>query len=153
MVGQQADDIEVDVRLAGPDGTVLAELLGVRFGVVQQAALPEPDTADDLSDRLDEEWLELADAELADYADAAVLAVVSGELRADPADLDVHRPLTEMGVDSLLSESIRQQLTRQFRLALPSSLLWDRPSIASVAQYLAERLASSRTAVDECPAA
>ncbi|MBV9822757.1 MAG: acyltransferase domain-containing protein [Actinobacteria bacterium] len=148
--GELAEDIEVDVRLAAPDGAVLAELLGARFGIVQQAALPEPDST--LSDALDEEWQQLADAELADYVDAAVRSVVATELRADPAELDVHRPLTEMGVDSLLSESIRQQLTRQFRLPLPSSLLWDRPSVAAVAEYLAEQLASSRTVVDECPA-
>jgi 6-methylsalicylic acid synthase len=150
--GQQAADVEVDVTLADLDGTVLARLLGVHFGVVQLAALPEPEPAGQLSERLEEEWLELADAELADYVSAAVLGVVATELRADPVDLDVHRPLTEMGVDSLLSESIRQQLSRQFRTGLPSSLLWDCPSIASVAEYLAQLVASSRSA-DECPAA
>jgi 6-methylsalicylic acid synthase len=58
-----------------------------------------------------------------------------------------------MGVDSLLSESIRQRLNRQFRTALPSSLLWDRPSVTSVAGYLTEVLAASRAAELESPAA
>ncbi|HEV2887767.1 MAG TPA: acyltransferase domain-containing protein, partial [Jatrophihabitans sp.] len=152
-VDQQAEDIEVDVSIADLDGTVLARLLGVHFGVVQQAALPEPGAADGVLDELADEWLELAEPELADYVDSAVRGIVSSELRLDVADLDVHRPLSEMGVDSLLSESIRQQLNRQFRIALPSSLLWDRPSVASVAGYLSDLLVSSRASADECPAA
>jgi 6-methylsalicylic acid synthase len=152
-VDQQAEDIEVDVSIADLDGTVLARLLGVHFGVVQQAALPEPGAADGVLDELADEWLELAEPELADYVDSAVRGIVSSELRLDVADLDVHRPLSEMGVDSLLSESIRQQLNRQFRIALPSSLLWDRPSVASVAGYLSDLLVSSRASADERPAA
>jgi 6-methylsalicylic acid synthase len=146
----QAEDVEVDVTIADLDGAVLAELLGVHFGVVQHAALPEPGAA---LDQLDAEWLELAEPELADYVDSAVRGVVSFQLRLDPADLDVHRPLSEMGVDSLLSESIRQQLNREFGIALPSSLLWDRPSVASVADYLSELLISSRAPADDRPAA
>ncbi len=147
---EQAEDVEVDVTIAGLDGTVLAELLGAHFGVVQQAALPQPDGA---PEQQDQPWRELPEPELADYVDSAVRGVVSFELRLDPADLDVHRPLSEMGVDSLLSESIRQRLNRQFGIALPSSLLWDRPSVAAVTGYLTDALISSRAPADECPAA
>src|SRR5262249_60797573 len=40
--GDQADDVEVDVTLADLDGAALARLSGVRFGVAQHAAVPEP---------------------------------------------------------------------------------------------------------------
>ncbi|HEY3259086.1 MAG TPA: beta-ketoacyl synthase N-terminal-like domain-containing protein [Pseudonocardiaceae bacterium] len=142
----QADDVEVDVTIADLDGAVVARLSGVRFGVVQPAAIPEPDPDDGVVEHQDAAWLELPDQELPDYVDAAVRCVVAVELRLDPGELDGHRPLSEMGVDSLLSESIRQRLNRQFSIALPSSLLWDRPSIAAVAGYLSELLLASRAA-------
>ncbi|HEX8080536.1 MAG TPA: beta-ketoacyl synthase N-terminal-like domain-containing protein [Jatrophihabitans sp.] len=149
----QAEDVEVDVTIADLDGAVLAEMLGVHFGVVQQAALPEPGASEGVRDQLDQQWHELPAPELAGYVDSAVRGVVSSELRMDPTDLDVHRPLSEMGVDSLLSESIRQQLNRRFGIALPSSLLWDRPSVAAVAEFLADSLLNSRASADERPAA
>lgn len=152
-VDEQAEDVEVDVLIADLDGVVLARMLGVHFGVVQQAALPEAGAPDGALEQSDDEWLELPEPELADYVDSAVRGIVSFELRLADADLDVHRPLSEMGVDSLLSESIRQQLNRQFRIALPSSLLWDRPSVASVADYLSELLIGSRASANERPAA
>jgi hypothetical protein len=148
----QADDVEVDVMISGLDGAVLALMSGVRFGVVRQAAVPEADS-DDVVVHAETEWCELTAPELRDYVDAAVRNVVAGELRLDPSDLDAHRPLPEMGVDSLLGESIRQRLNRQFRTALPSSLLWDRPSAASVASYLVELVASSKAADEERSAA
>lgn len=151
--GEQADDVEVDVTLADLDGVVVARLSGVRFGVVQQAAMPEPDADGGVDRQADVEWLELPDPELHEYVDSAVRGVVAVELRLDPGDLDVHRPLPEMGVDSLLSESIRHRLNRQFRTALPSSLLWDRPSVTSVAGYLSELLLAARAAEAERPAA
>jgi 6-methylsalicylic acid synthase len=142
--GEQADEVEVDVTIADLDGTILAQLAGARFGVVQHAAIPAPLAAGEEVAESDVDWLELAEAELAAYVDAAVRGVVAGELRLDPDDLDGHRPLSEMGVDSLLSESIRQQLNRRFRTALPSSLLWDRPSVTAVAGYLTEVLVGAR---------
>jgi acyl carrier protein len=142
--GSQADDVEVDITLADPQGTVVARLSGVRFGGVRQAALPADGGG------ADTDLLELPDHELSGYVDSAVRAIVASELRLDPGDLDGHRPLAEMGADSLLSESIRQKLARQFRVPLPGSLLWDRPSVTAVAAYLCELLSASRA---ERPAA
>jgi 6-methylsalicylic acid synthase len=141
-----ADDIEVDVTITDLDGAVLATLRGARFGVVQPAALPEPEHDDGVIEYLNVEWLELSEADLREYVDSATRGIVAHELRLDPGELDPHRPLSEMGVDSLLSESIRQRLNRQFRTALPSSLLWDRPTIAAVTDHLATLLAATPTA-------
>jgi acyl carrier protein len=149
----QAEDVQVDVTIADLAGTVLARLAGAHFGVVQRAAIPAADSAGGVLEQLDLEWLELAEPELASYVQAAVRAVVASELRLDPGQLDVHRPLSEMGVDSLLSESIRLRLNQQFQTALPSSLLWDRPNVAAVGGYLAELLIADRAVENERPAA
>jgi 6-methylsalicylic acid synthase len=149
--GDQAADVVVDITVADGAGVVAARLSGVRFGVVQQAALPEPRV--DETDGAAAAWAGLPGPALTEFAESTVRSVVAVELRLDPADIDMHRPLPEMGVDSLLGESIRQRLSRQFRTALPSSLLWDRPSIAAVAGYLAEVLAADDAADEQRPAA
>jgi 6-methylsalicylic acid synthase len=149
----QADDVEVDITIADADGGVVARLSGVGFAVVQQAAIREPEPGGGVAEHSGLEWFELPELELCDYVDSAVRGVVAGELRLDPGDLDVYRPLSEMGVDSLLSESILHRLNRQFRTALPGTLLWERPSVASVASYLSELLVASRAAETERPAA
>jgi 6-methylsalicylic acid synthase len=123
--GDQAGDVEVNVVIAGLDGALIARLAGVRFGVVQQTQAAAADGPDAPRPR---------------DIGAAVRGTVAFELRLDPGELDVERPLSDMGVDSLLSEAIRQRLSSQFRMALPSGLLWERPSVQSMADYLSEML-------------
>ncbi|OLF05260.1 hypothetical protein BLA60_37020 [Actinophytocola xinjiangensis] len=127
-----AGDAEVDVTIAGPDGEVLASLTGVRFAVVHHARTPattEPSTAD-LS------WRALPPSELAAHVETLVRQAIAVELRTDPDALNPYRPLTELGVDSLLGESIRQRLVRGVGTPLPSGLLWDRPNVASLRDHL-----------------
>jgi hypothetical protein len=138
----QAGDVEVDIVIADRDGTVAARLAGVRFGVVQHAAAPDITEAEAGEDS----WRDLPAPELARHVEVLVREVIAAELRADPDELDHHRPLTEMGVDSLLGESIRQGLARRFRTALPSGLLWDRPNVASLGDHLCELVAQERPA-------
>ena len=144
----QADEMEVDITLADLAGIVLARLSGVRFAAVRHEVIPAEDSR--VPGPASAQWLEMPDHELAGYVESAVRAIVASELRLGPGELDVHRPLPEMGVDSLLSESIRQQLARKFLMTLPGSLLWERPSVSAVAAYLSDVLAASRA---ERPAA
>jgi 6-methylsalicylic acid synthase len=63
---------------------------------------------------------------------------VAVELRLNAADLDPRRPLVEMGLDSVLALIIRRRLESRFRLKLPATLLWHRPTIWAIADYLLE---------------
>ena len=141
--GDQVDDVEVDITIADLNGAARARLRGVRFGVVRHAEIAGPESE---SGTIDAGWLELPEPELPGYVDATVREVVGRELRVAAAELDAHRPLPDIGMDSLLSESIRQGLGRCFRIALPSGLLWERPNIAALSGFLTELLSASRPA-------
>ncbi len=85
----------------------------------------------------------------------AVAAIVGAP---DPAALDVHQGLFEMGMDSLMSVELKTRLERQVGCALPSTLTFNYPTIADLAGYLQEQvlsageLESSRAAIPNAPA-
>ncbi|MGH3935745.1 MAG: acyltransferase domain-containing protein, partial [Pseudonocardiaceae bacterium] len=139
------DDVEVAIDIAMLDGTVVARLPRVRFGVVQREIIAEFDTDIDAgAENVDEGWLALEGQDLHDHLIEAVRRVVTYELRLDPAELGLHRPLVDMGVDSLLSAAIQDRLQRQFKITIPSTLLWNCPTAATVAGYLFELLTETK---------
>jgi 6-methylsalicylic acid synthase len=70
-----------------------------------------------------------------------VSRLIGAELRLAADDLDVRVPLTTLGLDSVMTVAIRRALEKRFRTPLPATLLWNRPTVTTIADYLAERLA------------
>ena len=64
-----------------------------------------------------------------------------------------HRPLadeellTEAGIDSLSAISFRNELSAQFGVRLPGTLVADHPTIAAVASYISEKVTLKRPAI------
>ncbi|WBO65004.1 type I polyketide synthase [Streptomyces camelliae] len=107
------------------------------------AELAVPDT--DTLGQAETEWAALAPEELRGYLVDEVRAQVAGELKFDPDTFDVRRPLMEMGLDSVMTVVIRRRLEKIFRLSLPSTLLWDRPTVAAIGEFLFELLQAAGT--------
>ena len=88
----------------------------------------------------DDFWLELTGAELRERLLTEVAGQVAAEMRTAAADLDVHRPLADAGLDSVMFLIVRRRLAQRFRLDLPATLLWTRPTVAAIADHLAGAL-------------
>ncbi len=86
-------------------------------------------------------WAGLRDTELREYLVGEVSAQVAAELKLAVEELDVRRPLVEMGLDSVMTQIIRGRLERQFRVSLPATLLWNQPTVQAIGDFLAELLA------------
>ncbi|MBM2620134.1 acyltransferase domain-containing protein [Actinoplanes sp. LDG1-06] len=72
---------------------------------------------------------------------------VAAETGLAASDVDVRRPLAEMGLDSLMTTRIRLRLEQEVGVTLPATLLWDRPTVARIAAYAADLLdEATRTA-------
>ncbi|WP_037775649.1 type I polyketide synthase [Streptomyces pristinaespiralis] len=68
---------------------------------------------------------------------------IEAELGISAERLDVHRPLTELGLDSVMTQVLRRGLERRLGLKLPATLVWKHPTAAAVAAFLTTRLAPS----------
>ncbi|WP_433754963.1 type I polyketide synthase [Nocardia sp. CA-135398] len=85
-----------------------------------------------------------------DARDAAVLEFVRGQVAAvlgyAAGDLvDIEKPFSAMGIDSLGAVEFRNRLTTTTGLRLPSTLVFDHPTTRAVAAFIGSRMGDSST--------
>jgi acyl carrier protein len=61
-------------------------------------------------------------------------------LRQPPAQIDSHTPFGSLGFDSLMGLELKNILERHLELVLPVALVWNYPTVAEMAAYLAAQL-------------
>lgn len=88
-------------------------------------------------------WAELPPEELQQNLKADLIQQVADVLKLTPQNIEPKRPLADMGVDSLLSVTLRVRLNRRYSQDLSPSLLWDRPTVDAIATHLTELIAAS----------
>ncbi|MCC3326467.1 type I polyketide synthase [Nocardia abscessus] len=71
---------------------------------------------------------------------------IAGETGFSISDISADRALNDLGLDSVMTLTIRRKLERDFRVKLPASLMWDQPSAASIALYIANQIGNAQTA-------
>ncbi|MGK4000973.1 SDR family NAD(P)-dependent oxidoreductase [Sorangium sp. So ce1036] len=62
----------------------------------------------------------------------------------DPGTLDPHRGLLDLGLDSLMAVELTRRLRERSGLAIPSTLVFDHPTLDAAAQWLLEQLTPGR---------
>jgi acyl carrier protein len=69
---------------------------------------------------------------------AVLVTLLSREWRIAAGSIDCDRPLTEYGLDSITALTISGELEDLLDIELPSTLLWDCPTVNAIASYLGE---------------
>ncbi|MET7307227.1 MULTISPECIES: type I polyketide synthase [unclassified Streptomyces] len=95
-----------------------------------------------------QDWTQYEAQELLTLLVDEVRRQVAAEIKLAPEELDLQRPLLEMGLDSVMTVAVRRRLERLFRLSLPATLLWNRPTVLAIAEYLVECLAPVESAAE-----
>jgi phthiocerol/phenolphthiocerol synthesis type-I polyketide synthase A len=142
-----------DVRLYDPDGTLLAEvsgLRGVRLAQMPQLADPadaDPDEAGPAADgaAAEQSGRDLIAAlpsgpERLAALEEQVRAAVAKVVKIAPDRIEPHRPLRTLGLDSLMALELSNRLGRSFGLRLSATLAYNYPTVRDIAPLLAERL-------------
>jgi acyl carrier protein len=61
-------------------------------------------------------------------------------LEIGPEELDSQQPIASYGLDSISAVTLSVQLEEELGVELDTAVLWDRPTLASLAEHLSEKL-------------
>jgi acyl carrier protein len=67
-------------------------------------------------------------------------------LEVAPDELDSEQPIASYGLDSISAVTLSVQLEEELGVELDTAVLWDRPTLKSLAEHLAEKLSASSAA-------
>ncbi len=93
-------------------------------------------TAQILAKQTDPHGVGLAQHEI----ESRLTDMLAETLRIAPAEIDVSRPLPHYGLDSIDAVTLAGDLEDWLNVELPSTLLWDYPTVEGIASYLGEAL-------------
>lgn len=150
----------LDVALEREDvNVVLAEMDWGLFFTAYTAARPrpfldelvgpatrmtdEPETSGPQEEELLRRLEEAEPARRIAVLEEACTEVVARSLHVELGEIDRDAPLTDLGVDSLIGLEIRVALQKLTGHSLPATLVWRRPTVAGIAEFIAEQLGMS----------
>jgi phthiocerol/phenolphthiocerol synthesis type-I polyketide synthase D len=76
-------------------------------------------------------------------------AILARELRMPASQLGVDRPFPELGLDSMMAMTVLRDTRRLIGVDLSANMLFNHPTISSLAAYLAEMLAPQQVPQDD----
>ena len=85
-------------------------------------------------------WSEMTVDDLIRELEAGLRTILAREILLPEAELDVDRPFAELGLNSVMAMSIRRQVERLVGIELSVTMLWNHPTIRSLAEHLARKI-------------
>ncbi len=114
-----------------------------RYDVAQalMAPLPSSDTpavseAQDTSPA----WSEMSAEDVRRELEAGLRVILAGELQMPEDELELDRPFAELGLNSVMAMSVRRDTEQFVGIELSATMLFNYPTIVSLADYLAKKL-------------
>ena len=89
-------------------------------------------------------WSQMTAERMVRELESGLRTILAYELRMAEAEIDADRPFAEMGLNSVMAMSIRRDAEQLVGMELSATMLWNHPTIAALAAYLAEKLAPER---------
>ena len=78
--------------------------------------------------------------ELKAYLDGKIRACVAEVLQLDQEDVDSKAALSDLGVDSVMTVTLRRQLQRALKVNVPPTLTWSHPTASHLVNWFADKL-------------
>ena len=86
------------------------------------------------------DWSAIGPDDLLAELQDGLRTILATELRLPESDVHTDRPFAEMGLNSVMAMSIRREIERLVGLELSATMLFNHPTIATFATYLANQL-------------
>jgi phthiocerol/phenolphthiocerol synthesis type-I polyketide synthase A len=114
-----------------------------RYDVAQavMAPLPSSDVSPE-SEAQDSSpaWSQMSVEDALCELEAGLRAILARELQMPEAELELDRPFAELGLNSVMAMSVRRDTEQFVGIELSATMLFNYPTIVSLAEYLAKKL-------------
>ncbi|HYB36144.1 MAG TPA: beta-ketoacyl synthase N-terminal-like domain-containing protein [Mycobacterium sp.] len=143
--GGNGDELIVDIVVTAPDGSTCVDIRSLRYaamesGLAQVASHDESATV---------AWAEMPAENILSELETRMRAILAHELGMPASAVDVDRPFPELGLDSMMAMTVLREAKRLVGFDLSTTMLWNHPTISSLAAYLAEMLAPLKVSEDD----
>ncbi|NMD58597.1 SDR family NAD(P)-dependent oxidoreductase, partial [Tsukamurella columbiensis] len=108
--------------------------------MMPRPAAPSDDTTAAAETGTGTAWTAMEPAAALSLIEDGLRGIVARELRLDPAELTADRPFADIGLNSVMAMSIRRDAEVLVGTDLSVTMLWNHPTIGSLAGHLAERV-------------
>ena len=90
-------------------------------------------------------WARLPLDDIREQLTAQIRTILARELRTAESELDTDRPFIELGLNSMMALSIRREIENIVGLELSATMLWNHPTVDSLAAHLTAKLTGAQT--------
>ena len=88
-------------------------------------------------------WSKMSATDVRNELEDGLRRIIAAELRLPETELDTDRPFAELGLNSLMAMAIRHEAEHFVGIELSATMLFNHPTVASLAGYLAKLVAPS----------
>jgi len=90
------------------------------------------------------DWSRIPAEHMLSELEMRLKGILARELRTSPSAVNVDRPFPEFGLDSMMAMTVLRQTQKLVGIDVSANTLFNHPTIASLAAYLAEKLAAQQ---------
>ena len=94
-------------------------------------------------------WSQMSAADARTELESGLRTIIAAELRLPETDLDTDRPFAELGLNSLMAMAIRREAEQFVGIELSAIMLFNHPTVASLAAYLSKIVAPQHDSQDD----
>jgi acyl carrier protein len=123
--GDDDDELVVDIVVKTPDGTTCVDIRSLRYAATGSG--DESATVD---------WSQISAENIFNELESRLQAMIAHELGMSTSAVDVDLAFPEMGLDSMMAMAVLREAKRVFAFEVSATMLWDHPTISSLAAYL-----------------
>jgi acyl carrier protein len=142
--GGNGDELIVDIVVTAPDGSTCVDIRSLRYAAMESgfAQVGSHDESATVA------WAEMPAENMLGELERRMRAILGDELGMPASAVDVDRPFPELGLDSMMAMTVLREAKRLVGFDLSATMLWNHPTISSLAAYLAEVLAPAKVSDD-----